>query len=74
MGTEIKSDGKVKSTNEYDTSTGGRIDVAYDKPGGTFIHEITEGHAAAKISDSIGQPSAPDGSKGSVMMMLTNQL
>ncbi len=66
MGTKVESDGTVKSTNEYDTPTGGRIDAAYNKPGGSLIHEITEGYEAAKMSQKSGQSSGPEGTPGSV--------
>jgi RHS repeat-associated protein len=66
MGTKVESDGTAKSTNEYDAPTGGRIDAAYKKPGGTVMHEITEGYEAAKMSQKSGQSSGPDGTPGSV--------
>lgn len=66
MGTKVGSDGKVTSTYEYDTRTGGRIDDAFKKPGGTVLHEITEGYAAAKMSRKSGESSGPDGTPGSV--------
>jgi RHS repeat-associated protein len=66
IGTQIGTDGRVKSTNEYDTTTGGRIDAAYNKPGGTILHEISEGHEASKMAEASGQPSGPEGTEGSV--------
>jgi hypothetical protein len=66
MGTKVGEDGTVKSVNEYDAPTGGRVDAAYKKPGGTILHEITEGYEAAKISQRTGQSSGPDGTPGSV--------
>jgi hypothetical protein len=66
MGTEVESNGTAKSTNEYDAPTGGRIDAAYKKPGGTIMHEITEGYEASKMSQKSGQSSGPDGTQGSV--------
>lgn len=66
MGNEVASDGTVKATNEYDTQTGSRIDAAYNKPGGTILHEITEAYEGAKISQASGRSSGPDGTPGSV--------
>lgn len=66
MGNEVAADGTVKATNEYDTPTGGRVDAAYNKPGGTVLHEITEAYEGAKMSQKSGQSSGPDGTSGSV--------
>ena len=66
IGTKVASDGTVKSTNEYDAPTGERIDAAHKKPGGTILHEITEGYEAAKLSQKSGKSSGPKGTNGSV--------
>ncbi|MFZ6014087.1 MAG: RHS repeat-associated core domain-containing protein, partial [Bacteroidota bacterium] len=66
MGNKVAEDGTVKATNEYDTPTGGRLDDAYNKPGGTILHEITEAYEGAKMSQESKQSSGPDGTEGSV--------
>ncbi len=66
MGNEVAPDGTVKATNEYDTSTGGKIDNAYSKPGSTILHEITEAYEGAKLSQDAKQSSGPDGTPGNV--------
>lgn len=75
MGNEVSvstsEDGKtetvtVKTVNEYDTQTGRAIDNAYNKPGSTILHEITEGYEGGKISKASKQSSGPAGTPGSV--------
>jgi RHS repeat-associated protein len=57
---------KVEATQEVDTKTSASIDNAYNKPGGTLLHEVTEAYEGAKMSQKSGLSSGIDGTPGSV--------